>query len=78
MIYNNDSKEFGIKREKLKLTEVRYMKKEQETPVWIDIFKDYVITINVQEEPICFLIKNKETAETYRKYFQIIWKISEK
>jgi len=76
IIYNNDCREFGIKREKMKLTEVRYMKQELETPAWIDIFKDYVVTINVHGEPICFLIKNKESAESYKKYFDILWKQS--
>ena len=47
----------------MKLTEVRYMKPELETPAWIDIFKDYVVTINVHGTPVCFLIKNKESAE---------------
>lgn len=78
IIYNHDSKEFGLKREKMKLTEVRYMKKELETPAWIDIFKDYVVTINVHGEPICFLIKNKESAESYKKYFEELWKIAKK
>lgn len=76
IIYNNDSREFGKIREKMKLTEVRYMKPELETPAWIDIFKDYVVTINVHGNPICFLIKNKETAESYKKYFEMIWKSS--
>jgi len=78
IIYNQDSKEFGKKREKMKLTEVRYMKPELETPAWIDIFNDYVVTINVHGEPICFLIKNKESADSYKEYFELIWKQSSK
>ena len=76
IIYNSDSREFGKLREKMKLTEVKYMKKDLETPSWIDIFKDYVVTINVHGDPVCFLIKNKESAESYKKYFEIIWKQS--
>ncbi len=78
IIYNSDSKEFGKMREKMKLTEVRYMKEELETPAWIDIFKDYVVTINVHGTPVCFLIKNKESAESYKKYFEIIWRQSKR
>lgn len=78
IIYNQDSREFGKIREKMKLTEVRYMKKELETPAWIDIFGDYVVTINVHGEPLCFLIRNKETADSYRKYFEMIWKQASK
>ncbi len=76
IIYNHDSKEFGKKREKMKLTEVRYMKKELETPAWVDVFKDYVVTINVHGDPICFLIRDRESAESYRKYFELIWRQS--
>ncbi len=76
ILYNSDSKSFGKAREKMKLTEVKYMKRELETPAWIDIFKDYVVTINVHGEPLCFLIKNKEASESYKKYFEIMWKQS--
>lgn len=78
IIYNSDAKEFGKLREKLKLTEVRYMKKELETPAWIVLFKDYIVTINVHHEPVCFLIRNKESADSYQKYFEIMWKQSKK
>jgi sugar-specific transcriptional regulator TrmB len=77
IIYNHDCREFGIKREKMKLTEVRYMKQMLETPAWIDVFKDYVITINVHGTPICFLIQNKESAASYKNYFEILWKQAE-
>lgn len=78
ILYNHDSKEFGKLREKMKLTEVRYMKQHLETPAWIDIFQDYVVTINVHGNPVCFLIKSKESAESYKKYFDILWKQSVK
>ena len=78
ILYNQDSREFGEVRAKMKLTEVRYMKKELETPAWIDIFGDYVVTINVHDSPVCFLIKNKESAESYKKYFEILWKQARK
>ena len=74
ILYSHDSKQFGKQRAALKLTEVRYAKKELETPAWVDIFKDYVVTLNVHETPICFLIKNKESAISYQKYFDLLWK----
>jgi len=76
IIYNNDARDIGKAREKLKLTEVRYMKRELETPAWVVIFQNYVATINAHQEPVCFLIKNKESADSYKKYFDIIWKQS--
>lgn len=78
IIYNHDCREFGAKREKMELTEIRYMEPQLETPAWIDIFKDYVVTINVHGTPVCFLIRNKESAETYKNYFEFLWKQSSK
>ena len=76
ILYNRNSKEFGKKREKMKLTEVRYMRPELETPSWIVILKDYVVNINVHGTPVCFLIKNKESSISYKQYFEYIWKQS--
>lgn len=76
ILYNSDCKDFGKLRERMKLTEVRYMKKVLETPAWIDIFKDCVVTINVHGIPVCFLIKSKESADSYKAYFEYIWKQS--
>ena len=76
ILYNADCQEYGKSREKMKLTEVRYMPLELQTPVWIDIFLDYVATINIHGNPICFLIKNKESAVSYLNYFNFIWKKS--
>jgi HTH-type transcriptional regulator, sugar sensing transcriptional regulator len=74
ILYNHNCKIYGEKRKKLKLTQVRYMREQLETPAWINIFKDYVVTINVHDDPICFLIKNKESAISYNKYFELLWK----
>jgi hypothetical protein len=54
------------------------MKEELQTPAWIDIFNDCVVTINVHANPVCFLIRNKETAESYNKYFDLLWKQAER
>ncbi|MDI6721210.1 MAG: helix-turn-helix domain-containing protein [Candidatus Aenigmarchaeota archaeon] len=74
IIYNHDCRNLGKKRKNLRLTEVRYMKPEMETPAWVDIFMDYVVTINVHGTPVCFLIKSKEAADSYMKYFELVWK----
>lgn len=78
IIYNHNCRTYGKKREKMRLTEVRYMKKSLETPVWINIFKNYVVTINVHGIPMCFLLKNTESAEAYKNYFEFIWNNSNK
>ena len=76
IIYHHDCRDFGKSREKLKLTEVRYVNKELETPAWIDIFEDYVATINIQGNPLVFLMRDKSSAESYKKHFELMWKNS--
>ncbi|MCX6802962.1 MAG: hypothetical protein NTY48_00125 [Candidatus Diapherotrites archaeon] len=78
VLYSQEAVEFGRKREKMALTEVKYMPKGIETPSWIDVFEDYVIILNTRENSICFLIKDKTTAESYKKQFDYLWKQSSK
>ncbi len=76
IMYNHECRTVGKSRERMRLTQVRYMKPELETPAWIDIFKEYVVTINVHHTPVCFLIRSKESADSYKKYFNILWRLS--
>ncbi|MFH0906374.1 MAG: helix-turn-helix domain-containing protein [archaeon] len=78
ILYNYNVRQYGKKREKIKFVEVRYMKEEYETPSWIDIVEDYVVTTNITGTPIAFLMKNKDAAESYRKYFFMLWNKAEK
>ena len=78
IIYHQDCRVFGKSREKMRLTEVRYMPKSIETPTWIDIFEDYIATINIHGVPMVFLMKDKDSAESYKKYFDMAWKASKK
>jgi len=72
--YNYDAW-FAKKREKRELCEQRYLPKGISTPAWIYFFGDVVGIITVTEEQkICFMIKNKEVAESYMNYFNLIWK----
>ncbi len=76
VVYNADNREYGRVREKMRITKVRYLKIT--TPVMILILRDYVVTVNPLGTPLCFLIRNKETSESYRKYFEILWKQGKK
>ncbi|MDO8660381.1 MAG: helix-turn-helix domain-containing protein [Candidatus Woesearchaeota archaeon] len=73
IIYSEEAREIGKTREKMPLTEVRYLPKEMESPAFINLFKEYIITYNLCGEPICFLIKDKESSEFYHKYFESVW-----
>lgn len=62
---------------KTKGTQVRFLPKEINNPVVINIYADRVVSILWQEkEPVCFLIKNKTMAAAYKNYFDLLWKQS--
>ena len=69
IIYNSDAFVHGQKREKLVLTQVRYLSENLKTPALIEIFDDYVATAIVIPKPVVFLIKSREAADSYLKYF---------
>ena len=76
IIFNESSRSLFEEQEKSKLVEVRYIK--QSTPTAINIYKNYTIMAILTKEPITLLIKNKETADSFREYFKLMWKISKK
>ena len=60
------------------LTDIRYLSKEfagfQETV----IVGEFVTIAVFTENPYAFLIKDKNVAESYRKYFELLWKVAKK
>ncbi|MFH1590485.1 MAG: helix-turn-helix domain-containing protein [archaeon] len=57
--------------------ETRFLPEEIENPAVINIYGDRVVNVLWKKSmPICFLLINKEIADSYRKYFQYLWKIS--
>ena len=58
-----------------KYFETRFLPDELESPAVINIFGDRVVNVLWKnDEPICFLLINKEIADSYRKYFDYLWK----
>lgn len=57
--------------------EIRFLPEELDSPAVINVYGDRVANIVWKEDyPICFLMINKETADSYRKYFNYLWKQS--
>ena len=77
IILDNSVKEtLGKDREKEKNTEVRYMPKGYVSPSAIDVFEDYVYIFLWEEKPFVFMIKNERIAESFKQYFNFLWKIA--
>jgi len=71
-------KTFGLDRETEKITEVRYMPKGFISPAAMDLVEDSVYLILWEEKPFVFMIKNKRIAESFKHYFEFLWKMAKK
>ena len=78
IIYNSDAREYGNIRNKWKFTEARYLPNDMVNPNWIDIFPDSVLFAIILKNPIAFVVRDREFADSFRNYFEIMWKNSRK
>ena len=55
--------------------ETKFLPKEYSSPAVINIYGDKVVNVLWKEDnPICFMIINKDIADSYRKWFKLLWK----
>ncbi|MBI2129305.1 hypothetical protein HYU07_03625 [Candidatus Woesearchaeota archaeon] len=73
IIYNSDAKEYGGIRAKMRLTNVRYLSNKMVSPNWIDIFPNAALFVIILKTPIAFVVRDKELANSFRAYFDIMW-----
>ena len=60
-----------------KMLEIKFLPKEIENPSIINIYGDRVANVLWKGKyPICFLLINKEIADSYRNYFEWLWKLA--
>ncbi len=80
IIYNADTRDYGRKRKKFKLTRVRYLPEKFVTPTWFDVFNDNVLIVILPkgEKPYALLIRDKSVADSVKAYFELLWNISKK
>ena len=78
-IYDSNVRDYGVIREKMKLTQVRYLPNNIVSPMWIEISSDFVAIAHIKgDNAILFSIKDAAIAKGYLDYFELLWKISEK
>lgn len=73
LLYNDDANEWARVRKKLDLTEVRFLPKNIQSPVALNITNTSVATTIFGSNLVTFTIKNKEVAESYKVYFDLLW-----
>jgi len=61
---------------KIPLAEIRYLPQKYANPLAINIYKDKVAIILWRKSPIAIVIKEKEVADSYRKYFELMWGVA--
>jgi sugar-specific transcriptional regulator TrmB len=67
------------KKIKIPLAEIKYLPQKYTSPLAVNIYGDKVaIILWSKESPLAIVIKNKEIADGYRKYFEMMWQISKK
>jgi predicted transcriptional regulator len=77
-IYNFGGQERVKELNKMKYTEARYFPKEFVTPASTHVCGDEVVFI-IWEDPILVIqIKNQDMADSYKKYFELLWSMSKK
>ncbi len=66
------------KIKRIPLAEIKYIDEKYSNPLAINIYKDKVAIILWAKEPIAILIKNKDIADSYKLYFELMWKTASK
>jgi len=51
---------------------------EYENPGVTEVFKDKIIVVNFSDEPVAFVIEDKDVARSHQTYFDLLWKQARK
>ena len=62
----------------LLLAEIKYLPQSYLTPSTTYIFGDNVAIVMWSAEPMAFLLRSKQVAESYKTFFDLLWKIAVK
>lgn len=66
-------------RKHLAHTEFRFLPKHMEMPMSIEIYKNKVLIFILEEEsPLAVIMENKYAHESFKKYFETLWKTAKK
>jgi sugar-specific transcriptional regulator TrmB len=65
------------KKMRIPYAEVRYLPEKYSSPLAVNIYADKVAIILWSKEiPLAVVIKNRQIADGYRKYFEFMWKVA--
>jgi len=75
VIFNYDTEKIPFE---WKFAEARYIPKEYQTPTETTIYGENTAIFILTEEPKAILIKSANISDSYKKYFNILWKAGKK
>src|SRR3989344_4022418 len=81
ILHKESAKEKAMSRKEFmgKYFETRFLPEELESPAVINIYGDRVVNVLWKKNyPLCFLLINKDIADSYRKYFDYLWRLAKK
>lgn len=74
IIFHEEAKSLIGQRKKEKLAKIRILPKEYMTPAVVNVYEDKTATIVWTKEPIAFVVKSEDYANSFRQYFELLWK----
>lgn len=77
-IYNENAKERIVYLNSQPYTEAAYLPKEYDSPATTTIYGNKVAFWIWSDEPLTILVESERMAESYRKYFTLLWKIAKR
>ncbi|MFH1126412.1 MAG: helix-turn-helix domain-containing protein [Candidatus Altiarchaeota archaeon] len=79
IIINEDVKEtLGRTRAAYPLAEVRYTPSGVITPATVNVYANTVLTVLWGEKPVAVEVRSKIMADSFKKYFKLLWGMSKK
>lgn len=77
-VFTNEARnhEYVSKKMKQKCTFLRFLPAGVVTHAWVEIYGDAVVIAINHVKPMSIVINNKFVAESYKQYFDILWRIS--
>ena len=73
-IFSDKNTDYYKLFKKMKFTEVKVL--EGITPSAVDIIGNRVLIFTYREEPSCLSIKNPEIAQSFKTFFETLWRIA--
>jgi len=66
------------KIKRIALADIKYLPEKYSSPVSVNIYGEKVAIVLWAKEPFVIVIKNKEISESYKNYFELMWRIAKK